>query len=373
MKGNMQKRQISRSIQKGAPGQRGIALIIVMLVIVTLSIMAGGLAFTMRVETRLAGNGGMDSEFEWIGRSGMELAKYAISLQQEPFDALGQFWASGVWDPLGEELPEISLTDNGLGRGVFSVKIVDLERKVNINIADELILNQALSLVGVEPGDVDVIRDSILDWMDPDDETHLSGFESDDYLSMTPPYYGRYPYFAKNGPMDDITELLKVYGVTPAMFWGNRIHEKRSDILQSSLENEQGYLEEPPYLIGLADLFSTLSHAQMNLNTAPMEALLLNPYVDENMARDIISFRAGPDGVVATEDDTPFQSVGEVASIVGGNPQAASMMMRYFNTRSLNFEVYVQVRIGQSTRVFRGILRKNSPVDIQLIHFSWDQ
>ncbi len=366
-------RRVSKFVQQGQAEQRGIALIIVMLVIVTLSIMAGGLAYTMRVETRLAGNGGMDSEFEWLGRSGMELAKYALSLQQEPYDALGQFWASGVWDPLGEELPEISLTDNELGRGKFSVKIVDLERKFNINIADEVILNQALNLIGVEPGDVDVIRDSILDWMDPDDETHLSGFESDDYLSMVPPYYGRYPYFAKNGPMDDITELLKVYGVTPAMFWGSRIHEKRAGIQVDSEMLDQEMLEEPPYLLGLADLFSTLSHAQMNLNTAPMEAILLNPYVDENMARDIISFRAGPDGVVATEDDTPFQSVGEVSSMVGGSPQAASLMSRYFNTRSVNFEVYVQVQIGQTTRIFKGILRRSSPVDIQLIHFSWDQ
>jgi len=365
--GNQRYQQSKRSRESG------IALIIVMLVIVTLGIMAGGFAFSMRVETRLAGNGGMDSEFEWVGRSGMELAKYALSLQQEPFDALGQFWASGIWDPLGQEVPEISLTDNELGRGVFSVKIVDLERKFNINIADEIILNQSLALIGVEPGDVDVVRDSILDWIDPDDETHLSGYESSDYLSMVPPYYGRYPYFAKNGPLDDITELLKVYGVTPAMFWGNRIHEKRSAYVGSMANEGDEFLEEPPYLIGLADLFSTLSHSQMNLNTAPLEALLLNPYVDENMARDIISFRAGPDGVVGTEDDTPFQSVAEVSSIVGGNPQAANMMSRYFTTASVNFEVFVQVRIGQATRVFKGILRRNSPVDIQLIYFSWDQ
>ncbi len=43
-------------------------------------------------------------------------------------------------------LANISLENNQLGRGKFSVKIIDLERKVNINIADQATLEQALFL-----------------------------------------------------------------------------------------------------------------------------------------------------------------------------------------------------------------------------------
>ena len=59
-------------------GVSGIAMIIVMLVIVVLSVLAGGFAYTMKVETRLAANNAYESDMEWLGRSGVELARYAI-------------------------------------------------------------------------------------------------------------------------------------------------------------------------------------------------------------------------------------------------------------------------------------------------------
>jgi len=39
-------------------------------------------------------------------------------------------------------LANISLENNQLGRGKFSVKIIDLERKVNINFANRQIINK---------------------------------------------------------------------------------------------------------------------------------------------------------------------------------------------------------------------------------------
>ena len=40
-------------------------MIIVMLVIVVLSVLAGGFAYTMKVETRLAANNAYESDMEW--------------------------------------------------------------------------------------------------------------------------------------------------------------------------------------------------------------------------------------------------------------------------------------------------------------------
>src|SRR5207302_1022705 len=56
------------------------------------------------------------------------------------------------------------------------------------------------------PNMTDDVADSILDWLDPDDDPRPNGAESN--------YYSALGYSAKNGPMDSLDELLMVKGVT---------------------------------------------------------------------------------------------------------------------------------------------------------------
>ncbi|MCB1127023.1 MAG: hypothetical protein KDM81_11035, partial [Verrucomicrobiae bacterium] len=80
--------------------ERGFALIIVMIVIFSLAILAGGFAFSMKVESRLAANNNSEGEMQWLGRSGVELARFVLS---ESFNrpkpaSLNQIWAGGPGD-----------------------------------------------------------------------------------------------------------------------------------------------------------------------------------------------------------------------------------------------------------------------------------
>src|ERR1041384_2486075 len=119
--------------------QRGIALIIVMVTIFVLAMLAGGFAYSMKVETKLARNAQNEAELEWLGRSGVELARYILSQQMaipsEPYDSLNQKWAGGPggFGDTNSVLADISLENNQLGNGKFSIKIIDQERKFNIN------------------------------------------------------------------------------------------------------------------------------------------------------------------------------------------------------------------------------------------------
>ena len=104
----------------------GIALIIVLVVIVALGILAGGFAYTMKVETKLARNASFDVEFEWLARSGIELAKYVLGQNsmgpQGQVDSLNQKWAGGPGstnDPLGD----LPLGNYQLGNATIAVKI----------------------------------------------------------------------------------------------------------------------------------------------------------------------------------------------------------------------------------------------------------
>ncbi|HON07910.1 MAG TPA: type II secretion system protein GspK [Verrucomicrobiota bacterium] len=350
---------------------KGIALIIVMIVITFLSIMAGGFAYSMKVETRLARNSFFDNEMEWLGRSGIELARYVLGQQKnipnEPYDSLNQKWAGGV-GPTNGLLSDITLENIPLGNGTITVKITDMERKFNINIADEMILNQAFTLIGVEAAEARPIINSILDWLDPDDEVRVGGAESDFYENLEP------PYVAKNGPMDDVSELLLIRNVIPEIYYGphytgapspSPTWQKRFGAAFSKKE------EMDLYAVGLVDLFCTFSGRFININTATATTLQLIPGIDENVANEIITRRAGPDGQEGTEDDTPFRTIGELMAVPGMNPQLISVLSRVCSTQSTTFEVKVEVQLDQRKRTFTAILRRLDQKNIPMICWDW--
>lgn len=353
------------------PDQRrsGIALIMVMVIVVVFAVLAGGLALSMKVETKLARNANWDTELEWLGRSGIELAKFVLS-QQSPqgqqYDALNQLWAGGQCDT-NEAFANISLKDNVLGHGKFSVSIIDNDRKLNINLAASApeVVNQALILIGVDAVDAPRIVSAIGDWIDRDDAMRLgSDAESDYYMTLDPPYR------AKNGPIDDLTELMFIKGITPAMYYGSGgvAAAPNTFKLPTAVAKFRGQPESYP--IGFVDLFTTVSGRFININTASANVMQLIPDVDGNLAQAIITTRAGPDGQDGTCDDMPFRSIGELSSVPGMTPQIAALFARYFSTRSSTFEVQVEAEIDAVKRTYHAMLRKNGP-QISTLYMYW--
>jgi general secretion pathway protein K len=77
-----------------------------------------------------------------------------------------------------------------------------------------LIVSAEDVLTDVEPP---TIIDSAKDWLDSKDDdaiTGLNGAESDYYLGLDPPYE------CKNGPIDEIEELVLIKGIMPELFYG---------------------------------------------------------------------------------------------------------------------------------------------------------
>ena len=401
-------RQSSAAFHPATTGRSGIALIIVLVIIVALGILAGGFAYTMKVETKLARNASFDVEFEWAARAGIEHAKYVLGEDMKgptaAWDTLNEKWAGGTGstnDPLGE----LPMTDIEVGPAIIDVKIEDNDRKFNINAADSEVLQHALTLVGIDPATMATISDSILDWRDPDDDPHMAGTESETYENYP------LPYFAKNGPIDDLTELLLVRGVTPEMYWGSGASGHVAVLNRSP--TQRGNFEEPTYVIGLKDLFCALSSKLMNANTANETTLQVFPPFDLRVAQAIISGpqgRAGPDGVDGTDDDNPFRSAADLMrvpevqqalsagpapnpAVQGQPPQGgqaqpppgapgqppppgamqggAQALSRFFGVRSLVFEVTVDITIAGNKRTYKAMLRRNSARDIQVLNMNW--
>lgn len=347
---------------------RGIALIMVMIVIISLTIIAGTFAYSMRIETRLASHAQLEPDLEWMGRSGVELGRYVLGRQltvvNEPYTALNQAWAGASW-VTNEFMDGISLDSMKLGIGTISVKIVDMERKVNINIASQDVLERAFMMIGVDPSEQQVVIDSIFDWKDPDDDPRLSGNESDFYLAQDPPYY------AKNGPLDDISELLLIAGVTDDLYRGPRAiaPSDPSPRARSPFGFGASFAanSEP---VGMVDLFTTLGNPQINLNTASAAVLQLLPGIDEIIAQEIIRRRAGNDGAEGTEDDFPFQSAGELSGVPGMTPEFLNLIRSMVNISSSTFEITVEASAGSYSRRYRAVVYRQSEREIPLLYFS---
>jgi len=352
----------------------GIALIIVMIAITVLGILAAGFAFSMKVETKLAQNANSESELIWLGRSGVELARYVLAQQLalgcEPYDSLDQVWAGGPggFCTSNSALAGISLKNYELGESArISLTITDLERKFNINIADEAVLQQALRLVGVDAGDYSAISGSILDWIDPDNNTHIEGTESDYYQGLTP------PYFAKNSPVDDLSEVLLVRGVTPEIFWGGVATNHPLASFQRRLGLVGWGSDMAGYSVGLSEIFTPISNGRININTASLTTLQMVPLIDENIAARIIEYRSQGEGFVSA---MPIGSGGKtIANALlnaGVNPNVIPQIERYFTVRSSTFEVRVDAEIAGHKRQFFAILARNSPRDVQVLSFYWE-
>ena len=353
------------------PGTRGIALVIVMIAIFILSVMAAVLATSMKVETKLAQNADHDQELLWLGRSGVELARWVLSEQMtipnEPYDALNQVWAGGPGGLAESNSPlaGLSLDNYQVGEGTVSVKIIDLERKVNINTvnANPGELQQALTLMGVGADGISVISDSILDWIGSAASPRPGGAESDYYQTLDPPYY------AKNAPMDDLSELLLIRGIRdhPEIYWGGSPTNQAPARFQQKLGFVNSPFQVPDYPFGLTNIFTALSIGRINFNTADENVLQMLPGVDETTAQNIIKQRAGPDGEDGTSDDTPFTNPSGIAA--AGAPAAAANLCV---VRSSTFEVHVTARLGDYHRDYVAILYRNSPTDIQILSFYWE-
>ena len=295
------------------PQSAGIALLIVMCAIFVLSILAAGLAYSMKVESRLAVSTDTNQRLVWLGRSGVELARWVLAQDAttQPYDSLNEIWAGGTGSmaETNSALTGISLDNYQIGDGTVSIKITDLERFANINTAPAPEIQQALTLMGVDAGSISVISDSIQDWVQPGDAPRIAGAKNDYYQGLSTPYY------CKEAPMDDLSELLLVKGIWdhPEIYWGGAATNHPGPSFQHHLGfGNEG--ENPNYPFGLVDLFTPFSSGKININTADknvLQMVLMTPGMDvgtaDTASAAILKFRAGPDGMDGDEDDTPFR------------------------------------------------------------------
>jgi general secretion pathway protein K len=228
------------------PNRRGIALIIVLLMVSIITALTIQLNRDTRSEVTGAANLSDGIRLRYIAASGFAVGEALLLADKTPFDGLTELWANTEM---------ISLQSEGyFDNGSFKLAIQDEEGRIAVNslvngrayntsIRDLLLRLLTGPSFRLEQRRAEELVDAIKDWIDADDEVTGAGAEGVFYAGLAR------PYTAKNAPIDCIEELLMVKGVTRELFYGTG--------------------ESP----GLAQCLSVYGDARVNINTAPNPVL----------------------------------------------------------------------------------------------------
>jgi general secretion pathway protein K len=172
--------------------QHGMVLVIVLWIVTLLAVMAGGFAYSMRVETRLATSAVERTQARALAEAGVA---YALAWQLDPE-------AQKQWSPNGDP------HDWEFGGGRVRISVEDAAGRIGLNNADPQLLQQILVHIGMTDADAEKLAAVITDWRDPDDQTQPGGAEKIEYHNA-----GREG--PKNAPFESIEELPQVLGMNP--------------------------------------------------------------------------------------------------------------------------------------------------------------
>ncbi len=256
-----------------------------------------------------------------IARGALQRAALALERDRTSMvDGLNDSWA---------DLPEL-FQSHPLAGGTFTIiaddrampiryGLADEERRLNLNTAPAEVLAQLAQVAAeLHADDAAKLAAAVEDWRDPDDQERPSGAERSYYQSLLD------GYACKDGPFENVEELLLVRGVSP-----------------------QVYRQLEPYV-------TVYGSGRVNLNTASRTVLQALGLSETGVA-GLVAFRAGEDDHEMTGDDRTLAAIdgleSELKSYVPVEDLARLAQLATKNVLTIHSEAFrmvVQADDGQS-------------------------
>ena len=271
-----------------ARNKRGIALLIT--ISVTTILVAAALEYNRRARFAVISTAAARDRLtlSYMASSGVQIAMALLVKDklESNFDSLAEDWA--VPEKIEELLQEIPFD-----AGKLTVTITDELSKIQVNAlvqfpdsrqfnpAQVMLWDQFLRYIRDEEdlqddSDPVAIVNSVKDWLDSGDDeatTGLSGAESSYYEDLDPPYASR------NGPMQDLNELLLIKGITPQIFNDSQ-----------DAPGLESFMTVHGMTVGAGTAFSWPGRININTADAPVLAALLG-LENQDLAQAIVEYR----------------------------------------------------------------------------------
>jgi general secretion pathway protein K len=176
-------------------GQKGFALLVVLMTMGFLALLGTQLVAAARSDTRLADNLKREAVLEAAADGAVENAMFATQAARDP-----QFRVDGT--------PRLLR----IGETAVSVQIENESDRINLNTASAVLLRALMIQVGAAPAEAERLAEGIVGWRTAGNKSSGVSAKAPDYLAAG------LAYAPPGSPFQSIDELADVLGMTPALF-----------------------------------------------------------------------------------------------------------------------------------------------------------
>jgi general secretion pathway protein K len=186
-------------------------LLLTLVVMVLLTAVIVEFDYGAKVNLITAGNFRDEIQATYLAKSGVAAARAVLkddARLQGAHDDLTEFWARPFPPyPVGDGFVSVEITDEA---GKIDINRLGAPQTSIVSQGTQEMLKRLLRVLEVESDLIDPIVEAIRNWVDPDVSHDCT---EDIYYQRLDP-----PYRCKKGPMDTLSELLLVKGVTPEFY-----------------------------------------------------------------------------------------------------------------------------------------------------------
>jgi len=249
---------------KARRGNRGMALLLVLVVVALLTSLLTDLAFSTMVDMRLTETFRDSTRAYYLAKGGINAGRMILQEDRNKYDSLDEIWSKGVINyPVGEGSVTILIEDQDGKLAINSLVQGNSPQAIMIDRFYRFLLAMEIE----QQADPAELTAALIDWIDTGDDPYtqintdgsslpVSGAEDIHYRSQTQAYR------CKNGPLETLQELSLVKGFTPEIVKRISPHLAVNETLQ------------------------------VNINTASVEVLMsLDLQVSREAAEAIIDYR----------------------------------------------------------------------------------
>lgn len=290
--------------------ERGVALLIVLIVVSVLGYLVFDFSYFIRVNLSSAENFRNGTQAYFLSRSGIEACRALLKENKNSYDAFSEMWAT--------ERPPVMAEG-----GIVEIFLIDENRKINVNnlagqnkLQHDFTYQQIERLLGNLELDVSIAA-AILDWVDEDS---TGSAENPYYQSLQPPYR------CKNGPVDSMQELLMVRDINDEIYYGTKER------------------------MGLRQLLTNRGNGKININTADLQVLMS---LHDDLTDDI----AG--NIMIARDTKPFRRIEELKERrdeTGVDTRLFNEIVDYIAVVSDAFTAQANASVGEYTVSTQAVL-----------------
>ena len=263
----------------GRRGNRGMALLLVLVIVALMTALLTDLAFSTMVDMRLTETFRDSTRAYYLAKGGINAGRMILQTDDNRYDSLDESWSEGVINyPVGEGNVTVLIEDLDGRLDLNGMVIGNNPQAIQADRFYRLLLAQELDQLA-DPAELTA---ALIDWMDSGDDPYteirtdnqslpVSGAEDIYYLGQAQPYR------CKNGPLETLQELSLIKGFTAEI------------VKQIS-----------PHL-------AVNGNVAVNINTASVEVLMsLDLQISRETAETIIDYR----------QEEPIKSVAQLEKVV---------------------------------------------------------